>query len=39
MALADPKVMAALAVIGGGSAAPAPKRVIYVDKKLVNIVI
>ncbi len=39
MALENPKVKAALAVAGGISGTLAPKRIIYVDKKLVNIVI
>ena len=46
MALANPKVIAALAAAGSltagaesASVAPTPKRIIYVDKKLVNIVI
>jgi leucyl-tRNA synthetase len=43
MALASEKVRAAIAVASGapnaGVSAPAPKRIIYVDKKLVNIVI
>jgi leucyl-tRNA synthetase len=42
MALASEKVKAALAAAGGnaqGIATPTPKRIIYVDKKLVNIVI
>ncbi len=38
MALASEKVKAAL-MAGGISAGAAPKRIIYVDKKLVNIVI
>jgi hypothetical protein len=38
MALADEKVKAALAAAGLAFGA-APKRIIYVDKKLVNIVI
>jgi leucyl-tRNA synthetase len=36
IALANEKVKAALALAGG---AATPKRIIYVDKKLVNIVI
>ena len=39
MALANEKVKAAIAAAGGSSAGAAPKRIIYVDKKLVNIVI
>jgi leucyl-tRNA synthetase len=42
MALASEKVKAAIATASGnaqGIATPAPKRIIYVDKKLVNIVI
>ena len=42
MAFASEKVKAALAAAGGnaqGIATPTPKRIIYVDKKLVNIVI
>jgi leucyl-tRNA synthetase len=43
MALASEKVKAAIAAAGGAGgaagAAAAPKRIIYVDKKLVNIVI
>ena len=40
MALASEKVKAAIAAAGGGAqGATVPKRVIYVDKKLVNIVI
>jgi leucyl-tRNA synthetase len=42
MALASEKVKAAIAAASGdaqGIATPAPKRIIYVDKKLVNIVI
>jgi leucyl-tRNA synthetase len=35
MALANPKIMAAIAAAGGA----VPTRVVYVDKKLVNIVI
>ena len=38
MALASEKVKAAIAAAGAASGQP-PKRVIYVDKKLVNIVI
>jgi leucyl-tRNA synthetase len=41
MALANPKVKAAFAPAGGSTSASsiAPKRIIYVNKKLVNIVI
>jgi leucyl-tRNA synthetase len=40
MALANEKVKAAMAVTAGGATGvAAPKRIIYVDKKLVNIVI
>jgi leucyl-tRNA synthetase len=39
MALASEKIKVALATAGGESGAAVPKRVIYVDKKLVNIVI
>jgi leucyl-tRNA synthetase len=39
MALASEKVKASLAAAGGAAGATTPKRVIYVDKKLVNIVI
>jgi len=39
LALASEKVKAVLAAAGGASGVAAPKRVIYVDKKLVNIVI
>jgi len=38
MALANPKIVAAIAA-AGGVAGQSPKRVIYVEKKLVNIVI
>jgi leucyl-tRNA synthetase len=39
MALANKKVNAALAAASGASDTATPKRVIYVDKKLVNVVI
>ena len=45
MALASEKVKAAIAAAaagaasGNGTPAAAPKRIIYVDKKLVNIVV
>lgn len=39
MALANGKIKSILTAAGGGSNATVPKRVIYVDKKLVNIVI
>jgi leucyl-tRNA synthetase len=39
LALASEKVKAALAAAGGAQSAAPPKRIIYVDKKLVNIVI
>jgi leucyl-tRNA synthetase len=40
MALASEKIKAALAAVGGAQvSAVTPKRIIYVDKKLVNIVI
>ena len=39
MALASEKVRAALAVAPESGSAQTPKRIIYVDKKLVNIVI
>jgi len=39
MALANERVRVAIAAAGGAQSAPTPKRVVYVDKKLVNIVI
>jgi hypothetical protein len=42
MALASGKVKVAIVAAGSGTqnaVAPRPKRIIYVDKKLVNIVI
>jgi hypothetical protein len=39
MALANDKVKIALSAASGVSGVATPKRVIYVDKKLVNIVI
>lgn len=39
LALANEKIKAALAAAGGAGVSAVPKRVIYVDKKLVNIVV